>query len=100
MSLAAILKAASLVIQLLPIITGFVKQFESEMVGATGSAKLAAVTAAVNSYLDKINAGADVIAAVQQQLGPLVGGLVTGFNASGVFQTSPNDRPAPAQVGL
>lgn len=99
MNFLALIKAASLVIQLLPVVTGFVKQFETEMVGATGSAKLAAVTAAVNSYLDKINAGADVIAAVQQQLGPLVGGLVTGFNASGVFQTN-SKQSAPAQVGL
>jgi hypothetical protein len=88
MNFSEIAKAIQLAAQLIPLITGFVQQAEATMVSATGSQKLAAVTASVNTYLTEASADAQTIQAVQSQVGPLTSALVAGFKAGGVFSSS------------
>lgn len=79
------LNVASIAFALLPIVTGFVQQAEALLVNATGSEKLKAVAASVDAYLAKLNADAETISAVKDQLEPMVSAMVAMFNAAGLF---------------
>jgi hypothetical protein len=80
----------------MPLISSFIQQVESLLPSAPGTAKLAAVIAAVNEYLVKIEADVDVIAAAKSELAPIIAGLVALYNASGLFKKSTPAAPATA----
>jgi hypothetical protein len=85
----------------MPLISSFIQQVEALLPSAPGTAKLAAVIAAVNTYLVKIEADVDVIAAAKSELAPIIAGLVALYNASGLFKkstpaTAVAAAPAPA----
>lgn len=95
MNLSAIFKSLSLITSIIPLISSFIQQIEALLPSAPGSTKLAAVIAAVNAYLVKIEADADVIAAAKSELTPIITGLVALYNASGLFKKSSDTAPAP-----
>ena len=97
MNLSAIFKSISLIASLLPLISGFVQQIEAALPGVPGATKLQAVTTAVLTYLNKIEADIDVIAAAKTELAPIISGLVAAFNLSGLFKKA---APAPAPVAV
>lgn len=86
MNLTSALQAIKLVIGLLPLIASFVKQVEEDLAGFAGTAKLQAVVAAVETYLAKAETAADIIKAVEAQLGPVIASLVAAYNAAGLFK--------------
>lgn len=90
------LNIASIAFALLPIVTSFVQQAEALLVNATGSEKLKAVAASVDTYLAKLNADAETISAVKDQLEPMVSAMVAMFNAAGLFKRKVQDVAAPA----
>ena len=80
-----VLKILGLLANLLPVISAFVTQVETTLVGATGQTKFATVFAAVEAYLAKIEQDVNIIAALKDQLGPLINAAVAMFNISGLF---------------
>jgi hypothetical protein len=95
--LKSALNYASIAFALLPLVTGFVQQAEALLVNATGSEKLKAVAASVDAYLAKINADAQTIEAVKNQLEPMVSAMVAMANVAGLFKRKTQDvAPTPA----
>jgi hypothetical protein len=95
MNLKSIINAATIAFTLLPIVTAFVQQVEATLINATGSEKLKAVAASVDTYLAKLNADAETIQAVKSQLEPMVSAMVTMFNIAGIFKRKTQDAQAP-----
>jgi hypothetical protein len=98
MNIAAIFKSLSLITSIMPLISSFIQQVEALLPSAPGTAKLAAVIAAVNTYLVKIEADVDVIAAAKSELAPIIAGLVALYNASGLFKKSTPVAAAAVQA--
>lgn len=85
MNLSAILTAIATLGSLLPTIESLVQQAETIVGSGNGSTKLAYVEAAVNSFLAKAVADAEVLANVQTLLAPTISTIVAAFNLKGLF---------------
>lgn len=88
MNFAAILTAISTLSSLLPTIESLVKQAETIIGSGNGSTKLAYVESAVNTFLAKAVADADVLASLQTLIGPAITAIVASFNIKGLFAKS------------
>jgi len=95
MSLSTILAALSAVPSLWSLIDSSVQSVETALVGATGSTKLAAATAKVNSVLGTVTTDIGDVSALGGILTPLINASVAMFNASGLFTKATAAAPAP-----
>ena len=88
MNFSTILAVAKILAGLLPLISGLVQQVETDLAGVAGTAKLQAVLSQVNGFLTKVTNDANVIAAVQDSLTPLINSLVATYKATGIFKSA------------
>jgi len=96
MNFAAILTAISTLSSLLPTIESLVKQAETIIGSGNGSTKLTYVESAVNAFLAKAVADAEVLANLQTLLAPTITAIVAAFNLKGLFAKSAAPAPVPA----
>lgn len=94
MNFSTILAVAKILAGLLPLISGLVQQVETDLAGVAGTAKLQAVLSQVNGFLAKVTTDVNVIAAVQDQLTPLINGLVATYKTVGIFKSTSTGAPA------
>jgi hypothetical protein len=95
MNLSKILAIAQLLYTLATsVIPAFVQAIENTANALPGSQKFAAVEAAVNGYVSKLENGAELAKSIAGEIGPLIEGAVQMFNASGLFQHK-TVAPAP-----
>lgn len=93
MNIKAFLTALSLIPGFLTIVSQTVQAIEAALVGFSGSQKLAAAEAQVNTFLAAAISDAKVLGDVQAILVPVISSTVAAFNAAGLFKKS---APAPA----
>lgn len=92
---AALMTAIGLVPQLLSLVDQVVVNVEQgigQIPGITGSKKLAAAEAKVDSFLKDAITDVNVLTDVRAMITPIVNAAVAAFNASGLF----THKPAPA----
>lgn len=71
---------------ILKLVDETVTSVEAALPTASGSQKLAAATAKVNSYLAAASAGAEAVSNLAAVVAPLINASVAAFNAAGVFK--------------
>lgn len=95
MNLSKILAIAQLLYTLATsVIPAFVQVIENTANSLPGSEKFAAVEAAVNGYVSKLENGAELAKSVAAEIGPMIEGAVQLFNAAGIFKHA-SVPPAP-----
>lgn len=93
MNLKLILSLLTALPQLFSIVDATVQSVETALGDATGSTKLAAASAKVNSVLNSVGADVALVSNVQGVLTPMINASVAMFNAAGVFK-----KPAAANA--
>lgn len=89
-----ILKAASLVANVLPLLSSLIQQVQQDLAGVAGTSKLQAVLASVGTVMSKIESDVEVVATAKSLIEPLINELVAAFKLNSVGAFAAGSAPA------